>query len=498
MLFVSKQGLLRSDDPRVVVHRTRLPRTRGAINVIVQVLEGPTETIIDVVAAPEEAHDNEATQIRQPLLDRATDVSPPPIVDAPSRPRREPTRPPVASPTDAPVHFGPGGRVGRYEIREKIGQGAFGFVFIARDTNLDRDVALKVLNPSHVTNAEITQRFLQEARAAARIAHPGIITMLDCGQVTTTIASTAYIAMELLQGETLTSRLKRSGKLRPDIAVEITRQIACALDAAHRANVLHRDLKPDNIHVVPDPAHASGERIKILDFGLAKVTHNNMTNAQSVFGTPRYMSPEQCRSSGQIDQRSDVYSLGCILFELICGRPPFDGELRETIKQHLHTTAPRARLYSPEIVPELDELIARMLAKDVNERPQTMSAVQHVLQRVGAMSPGAAETMLPVAAQLMAFQQQQRQQAMPQVMPALQVQIPKSGPRQRPSGRRPTPSAEARGPNTFKYAAIGALLVIAGAVAMVTRGGSDSPQTPEPTTTVQPAGQPPVVLVGRP
>ncbi|HEV7559707.1 MAG TPA: protein kinase [Kofleriaceae bacterium] len=472
------------------MHRTRVPRTRGAINVIVQVLEGPTETVIDVVTAPEEAHDNEATQIRQPLLDRATDVSPPPIVDAQSRPRREPTRPPQ----DAPVHFGPGGRVGRYEIRDKIGQGAFGFVFIARDTNLERDVALKILNPSHVTNAEITQRFLQEARAAARIAHPGIITMLECGQVTTSIASTAYIAMELLQGETLTSRLKRSGKLRPDIAVEMTRQIACALDAAHRANVLHRDLKPDNIHIVPDPAHASGERVKILDFGLAKVTHNNMTNAQSVFGTPRYMSPEQCRSSGQIDQRSDIYSLGCILFELVCGRPPFDGELRETIKQHLHTTAPRARLYSPEIAPELDELISRMLAKDVNERPQTMSAVQTVLQRVGAMSPGAAETMLPVAAQLMAFQQHQRQHA---AIPAVQP-VPPSGPRAQPSGRAPAPSAEPRGPNTFRYAAIGALLVIAGAVAMVTRGGSDSPSAPEPTTTAQPPGQPPVVLVGQP
>jgi serine/threonine-protein kinase len=232
-----------------------------------------------------------------------------------------------------------------------------------------------------------------------------------------------------------------------------------------------------------------------------------MTNAQSVFGTPRYMSPEQCRSSGQIDQRSDIYSLGCILFELICGRPPFDGELRETIKQHLHTTAPRARLYSPEIVPELDELIARMLAKDLNERPQTMSAVQHVLQRVGALSPGAAETMLPVAAQLMAFQQHQAQ-AMPQAMPAMQrsgsgpriAPAPGSGPRSAPN---PTPARMAEppvphAPNTFKYGVIAALLIIAGAVAMVARGGTETPASPEPHTVARPPGEPPVVLVGRP
>jgi serine/threonine protein kinase len=304
------------------------------------------------------------------------------------------------------IVLAPGGRVGKYELREKLGMGTFGLVFTARDTELERDVALKVLNPTHITNRDVLLRFLQEARASARISHPGIVTVFDCGRIPTTFGETAFITMELLGGESLTSRLHRSGRLAPEVACEIARQVASALGAAHRADVLHRDLKPDNIHVVPDPAVPSGERIKVIDFGLAKLGRHGHTMMNIIFGTPRYMSPEQCRSSGEIDQRSDVYALGCILFELVTGRPPFDGDLRQLIERHQRAKPARARSFAPGISVGLDELIDRMLAKDPADRPQSMGAVQRALEALGAVSAGAAAAMLPKPALVIGSPQQ--------------------------------------------------------------------------------------------
>ena len=281
---------------------------------------------------------------------------------------------------------------GKFELREKIAQGTFGVVFTARDKNLDRDVAVKLLNPAHVSNRDIVQRFLLEARAAARIAHPGIVTMFDCGVIEGSTTG-AYIAMELLQGESLTARLQEHGRLAPAVAVEVARQVASALDAAHEARVLHRDLKPDNIYVVPDPAVAGGERIKVLDFGLAKLGDTGQTQMHSVFGTPRYMSPEQCRSAKQIDHRSDIYALGCILFELVTGRTPYEGSLRELVDRHQRAPIPRASAFSLEVTPALDDLILQMLQKDPALRPQSMAAVQRMLKSV------AAELALPPVAQ---------------------------------------------------------------------------------------------------
>jgi serine/threonine protein kinase len=358
----------------VAVHTIRVPHRNGEINLVVQVLE----------TGRADAHvDDEQTSVHQLMPSRRSQEFE--TADSQSR----------------GFVLAPGGRVGKYELREKLGQGTFGLVFVARDTDLERDVAIKILNPSHQTNSEIQHRFLQEAKASARILHPGIVTVLDCGNVNTAFGDSAFIVLELLQGESLTSRLTRSGKLAPATAVEVARQIASALDAAHRADVLHRDLKPDNVYLVPDPAVPSGERVKVLDFGLARIGASKHTLMNTVFGTPRYMSPEQCRSAALIDSRSDIYSLGCILFELVTGRAPFDGDLRTIIQSHLRALPPRARQLSPEVSPELDELIAQMLAKDPNARPQSMADVQAALQSHGAVSPGVAATMMPVAANLM-------------------------------------------------------------------------------------------------
>jgi len=290
------------------------------------------------------------------------------------------------------------GRIGRYQLRRKLGAGTFAQVYAAYDDFLDREVALKVLNQSHLANIDIVQRFHQEGRAAAKIRHPGIVAVHDCGITDGSTGISAYIAMEMLEGESLASRLARSGKLTIAQTIEIARQIASALDAAHRAGVLHRDLTPDNIFLVPDPAAVpSGERVKVIDFGLAKIGAGDTTQLEMVFGTPAYMSPEQCKSSGEIDQRSDVYALGCILFELVCGRAPFEGGMREIMGQHLRTPALRASSFTPEVPFALEELIASMLAKDPGLRPQSMAAVQQALYDAGAISPGVQATLMPAA-----------------------------------------------------------------------------------------------------
>ncbi len=292
--------------------------------------------------------------------------------------------------------------IGRYELTGKIGHGSFGVVYTAHDTELEREVALKILNPSHHGDADALHRFLREARAAARIAHPGIVTVHDCGRYSPSGGELegdelAYIAMELLGGESLTERLDRVGRLRPRDAAEVVRQVASALDAAHRADVLHRDLKPDNVFLVPDPAVPCGERAKVLDFGLAKIGSSRHTRMGSVFGTPLYMSPEQCRSSGGIDARSDIYALGCILFELLAGRTPFEGAIYEVVERQQHEAAPRVAELAPGIPPALDALVAEMLEKDPDDRPPTMADVVLRLEDVLA-SPEARVEVQPARA----------------------------------------------------------------------------------------------------
>ncbi|MBA3397504.1 MAG: serine/threonine protein kinase, partial [Deltaproteobacteria bacterium] len=290
-------------------------------------------------------------------------------------------------PTQAAFYPFPGEQIGRYILGDKLAQGSFGLVFAALDTELDRQVAIKILNPDHAHNTDVLGRFLQEASATARIVHPGVVTMLDCGQYD----GGAYIAMDLLDGCSLAARLAEDGRLLPHDAVDIACQIASALDAAHMAGVLHRDLKPDNIFLIPDPAMTSGVRVKILDFGLAKLETGRRTLMHSVFGTPRYMSPEQCRSSTSVDARSDIYSLGCILFELITGAPPFEGDLAAVVEAHHDGEIPRPSSFA-FCSPHLDELIVMMLAKDPARRPVTMRDVERALATLPAGRLGSSRT----------------------------------------------------------------------------------------------------------
>jgi eukaryotic-like serine/threonine-protein kinase len=265
--------------------------------------------------------------------------------------------------------------IGKYVVEDKLGEGTFGSVFTARDTDLDRLVAIKILHRFHLANAEAVARFVREARATTRVRHPSIVTIHDVGRY----GDAAFIVMELLEGETLCRRLDVRARLPVAEALEISHQIAGALAAAHRVDVLHRDIKPDNIFLVRDPVLAGGERVKVLDFGLAKLGVTGETQANVMLGTPRYMSPEQTRSSAGIDARSDIYSLGVVLFQLVVGSTPFSGDLPTLVDQQRNRVPPRVRTLRPDIPLQLEELLVCMLAKDPDERPQTMEDVQAAL-----------------------------------------------------------------------------------------------------------------------
>lgn len=280
-----------------------------------------------------------------------------------------------------------GAQVGRYVLERKLGEGGFGVVYIARDTSLDRPVALKLLLPQHTSDRAMLGRFLREARSAARIAHPGIVTVFECGQLAEPHDNVvAFIAMELLAGESLAARISR-GRMAVPVVRELGRQIASAVAAAHAAEIVHRDLKPDNIFLVRDPDVSGGERVKVLDFGIAKLASTDRatsekTHALMVFGTPAYMSPEQCRSSTNIDRRSDIYALGCIVFEMLSGRPPFLGETGtagELMGLHQHVAPPTLRSMGVEAPADLEALVAAMLAKTPEQRPESMDSIAAIL-----------------------------------------------------------------------------------------------------------------------
>jgi serine/threonine-protein kinase len=301
-----------------------------------------------------------------------------------------------------------GAQVGAYRLVQQIGEGGMGSVWLAEHTILGRRAAVKLLHSTFSNNADVVTRFFNEARSATQISDPGIVQIFDFGHST---EGHAYIAMELLDGEALDERLHRLGRLRVQEAVRIMRQVASSLGAAHARGIVHRDLKPENIFLVRDPEVPGGERAKILDFGIAKLLGDQpgqlKTQTNAVMGTPVYMSPEQCRGSGGVDARSDVYSLGCMLFTLIAGTPPFNGEgPGDLLVAHLTKPAPRVTSIAPHAPINVDVLIARCMEKDPAARFQNAtelaSALGTLLSSVSdsdasarAASPQAATAILP-------------------------------------------------------------------------------------------------------
>jgi serine/threonine-protein kinase len=275
--------------------------------------------------------------------------------------------------------------IGSYRIRQRLGAGGMGEVFLAEHRHIERKAAIKVLLPELSTKEEVVARFFTEARSASRIKHPGIVEVIDCE---IDQRGRAFIVMEFLDGESLAHCLQRAGRLDVNSSLGIVGQIASALSAAHPKGIIHRDLKPDNVFLVSTPDAETPLSVKILDFGIAKlVAHEGVetgrTQTGSLLGTPLYMSPEQCRGSGRIDHRTDIYSLGCMLFEMLAGRPPFIREgAGELIAAHLSEAPPDILSLQPSLRPDLGHLVMRLLAKEPDTRPQTMLEVVHAVESI--------------------------------------------------------------------------------------------------------------------
>jgi eukaryotic-like serine/threonine-protein kinase len=279
-----------------------------------------------------------------------------------------------------------GEQFGNYRSISLLGEGGMGAVYLAEHPGIGRRVAVKVLHKNYTRDEHLLARFLNEARAANAIRHPNIIEILDSGMLAD---GTPFLVMELLEGESLGVRLRQTGALPIATAVDFAYQTASALGAAHAKGIVHRDLKPDNLFVVPDPHDTHRERIKVLDFGIAKLQQGSVgdsvkTRTGTLMGTPIYMSPEQCRGTRTVDHRSDIYSLGVIFYEMLVGQPPFVSEgFGDLVNMHLNVPPMSPRARRPEIPLGVDALVLKMLAKNPEDRYADMSEVQGALKASG-------------------------------------------------------------------------------------------------------------------
>ena len=320
---------------------------------------------------------------------------------------RRPAPPPAGecySVTGRVLAAKPGESIGNYRLLGQLGTGGMGVVYAAEHLLLGRRAAIKFLRPEVSSEPTIVERFFTEARAASAVRHPGIVEVYDFGYHD----KLAYLVMEYLDGETLRTCLRAEGRIPPERAVPITLHIASALEAAHAAGVVHRDLKPDNVFLAkataPDLSRKTqqlliGPRVCILDFGVAKLTRDegqsspNITTSDVVVGTPTFMSPEQCRGGGNVDGRADLYALGCILYAMLCARPPFVGKgSGEVLAQHIYQAPDPPRWYAPDVSTELEGIILRLLEKDPARRFQSAHELARALRTIPLSTDGASGT----------------------------------------------------------------------------------------------------------
>ena len=276
-----------------------------------------------------------------------------------------------------------GKKINNYELRELVGDGAMGVVYLAEHPVLRRRVAVKLLKRQYLESPSLVSRFVNEARAAAAIHHPNVIEVIDVGLVDTEIP---YIMMEYLDGEPLSRRLARE-RLGVGKAVDITIQAARAVAASHALEIVHRDLKPENLFLVPDPMSPGGERVKVLDFGIAKLrpdwagSDGPKTRTGVIFGTPAYMSPEQCRGlNDEVDAATDVYALGCILYEMLCGHAPYISPgWGDVLMMHMSDPIPVPSAENPRVPPSIDKVVVTALAKKKTDRFPSMRDMNRAL-----------------------------------------------------------------------------------------------------------------------
>jgi len=280
---------------------------------------------------------------------------------------------------------------GKYLIEQLIKSGGMGSVYRGKHILMDKRVAIKVLRPSLAVDDAVVARFSREATAASRISHPHAVSVTDFGESENGVV---FLVMEYLDGQTLKEVIKSDGPMTLARTTEIIRQVAGALDAAHEQGVIHRDLKSDNIMLSKTNG---GEWAKVLDFGIAKIQQPeggrdiDITAANLVIGTPQYMSPEQCSQSGPIDARSDVYSLGIIVYEMLAGRVPFTGESPTVIMmKQVQDEPPVITEARPDVPVAVAQIISRALAKTPADRFQSAGALSQALADVAAVSEEAA------------------------------------------------------------------------------------------------------------
>ena len=286
---------------------------------------------------------------------------------------------------------------GNYRGVRLLGEGGFGEVYLVENPLIQRRAAVKVLHATLAQDSELVRRFLNEARAASAIQHRNIIEVFDAG---VTSQGAPYILMEFLEGVSLQKRLTDKGRLALPQALEIARQAGSALAAAHAAGIVHRDLKPENLFLVPEPAAAGGERVKILDFGIAKISHSSdsagtlRTQSGLIMGSPSYMSPEQCKDSADVDLRSDIYSFATIVYKMLAGRTPYVAASgTETLLMHLSATPPPLREWVPDVPAHVEAAVMRGLARSRADRFDSMASFIGALR--GEASAGAAPLSRP-------------------------------------------------------------------------------------------------------
>jgi serine/threonine-protein kinase len=272
----------------------------------------------------------------------------------------------------------------RYEIRSRIGRGGMADVYLGHDLLLDRPVAVKVLFPEYATDPSFVERFRREAQSAANLTHPNIVGVYDWGRQ----GSTYFIVMEYVQGRTLSDIIRTEGPLQPLRAVEVANEVAAALGFAHRNGVVHRDVKPGNILV------STSGTVKVADFGIARALNSSneqdLTQAGAVMGTATYFSPEQAQGSNP-DPRSDLYSLGIVMYEIVAGRPPFSGENPVAIAyKQVHDTPPPLSQMRPDVPRGYDAIVNKLLMKKAVDRYQTADELRADLKRFREGQPVAA------------------------------------------------------------------------------------------------------------
>jgi eukaryotic-like serine/threonine-protein kinase len=367
---------------------------------------------------------------------------------------------------------------GKYRIDARLNEGGMGTVYRGTHVLMDKTVAVKVLRPSLAADEKIVARFSREARAASRISHPNALSVTDFGEDE---SGHVFLVMEFLSGKTLKHVIREEGPLPLARVVDITRQVGDALNAAHEQGVVHRDLKSDNIMLVDT---MTGDHAKVLDFGIAKINQpdgnpvdTGLTAPNLVIGTPQYMSPEQCSQDVEIDARSDIYSLGVILYEMLVGHVPFSGDSPTMVMmKHLQEPVPSVLEERTDLPASVARVVARAMAKVRDNRYQTVAeliedltiAAGMTIHRIGPVTPTTAEQPVPVRDEpdeVTVVRPREEPQYVPPVVQRREpVRVPVSG-------AMPPPPQAAAGFNPLKIIipSLAGLLVVFVAVYALTR-----------------------------